>query len=242
MKDIHCWQSKFESCIYSDRLLHRIDDLNQEIHHQVDIQEVKKAIYYAKKYHNTQTRQTGEPYYSHPLEVAYLLAQYAVEEAPKYYRTDLLVTSILHDTIEDTDLTEGMILDIFGRIVSSQVEGLTRHKKNGKITSAQLIELLWQEKKYDLLFVKLLDRFHNLQTLTVKSSQKIEKTLQETFSSFLSLSLYLELPKLERTFIHACHSLIDIQKEDISQDVSVNDSFQLPSLNSQSKIWPFRIR
>ena len=49
---------------------------------------VKKAIYYAKEYHGEQKRQTGEPYYSHPIEVAYMLAEYAAQNDKQYFRTD----------------------------------------------------------------------------------------------------------------------------------------------------------
>ncbi len=54
-------------------------------------------------------RQSSEPYYSHPIEVAYMVAEYAASEIPRYFRTDMIVTSILHDTIEDTKLTEKMM-------------------------------------------------------------------------------------------------------------------------------------
>jgi len=51
MKDLNCWQSKFESCYYSDRLIDKIILLNEKTKNKVDINETKKAIYYAKKYH-----------------------------------------------------------------------------------------------------------------------------------------------------------------------------------------------
>ena len=70
MKDLNLWRSKFELCSYSNRLINKIILLN-EVNNNVDLNEVKKAIYYARKYHGQQKRETGEPYYSHPLEVAY---------------------------------------------------------------------------------------------------------------------------------------------------------------------------
>jgi (p)ppGpp synthase/HD superfamily hydrolase len=91
-------------------------------------------------------RQFGEPYYSHPIEVAYMAAEYAASEIPRYFRTDVIVTSILHDTIEDTTLTEKMIAYIFGSTMASQVEALTKIKPHGKINSKEILDLLYQQK------------------------------------------------------------------------------------------------
>ena len=136
MEDINCWQSKYQSCEYSDRLMNKLYQMNQEVNRPIDLEEVRKGIYYAKKYHGSQMRQSGEPYYSHPLEVAYMVAEYTASKIPSYFRTDIIVTSILHDTLEDTKLTEKMIAYIFGDKVASQVEALTRVKPHGKISSA----------------------------------------------------------------------------------------------------------
>lgn len=136
MKDINCWESKFLPCSYSDRLLNKLSTLNKSTTHQVDIIEVKKAIYYAKKYHSGQMRESGEAYYTHPLEVASMVADHC-------FKTDILVSSVLHDVIEDTTLTEEMITSIFGEKVASQVEDLTRIKKDRKISSAEMVESLY---------------------------------------------------------------------------------------------------
>ena len=114
MEDNNSWISKFQSCIYSDKLLTKLVSLNKRAKNKIDLTEVKKAIYYAKKYHASQLRQTGEPYYSHPIEVAYMASDYL-------FRTDIIVTSILHDTIEDTDLTFEMIKIIFSEKIANQM-------------------------------------------------------------------------------------------------------------------------
>ena len=144
MENKQNWELQFEGCIYSDRLLDKLLFLMQETGKKVDIVEIKKAIFYARKYHGNQKRQSGEPYYSHPLEVAYMISSYLL-------RTDIIVTSILHDTLEDTELTFEMIETIFGKIVANQVMDLTRIKEDGeKISSAVMVESLWIQKKYDL--------------------------------------------------------------------------------------------
>ncbi len=232
MEDIHNWQSKFESCEYAERLLNKLTRLNQQVKQPIDIDEVKKGIYYAKKYHGSQMRQSGEPYYSHPIEVAYMVAQHTALEMPQYFRTDMIITSLLHDTIEDTALTKTMIDSIFGSQVANQVEDLTRAKVDRKISAAETVELLWLQKKYDVLIIKLFDRIHNVQTIGVKSPEKIKKIIEETLSRFMSLSIYLGTPKVEQILARLCFK--NMQRQNDHQ--TLHDNFRLPSLVSQSKI------
>lgn len=236
MEDFHNrqynWQSKFESCEYSDRLLDKLSQLDQQVKQPIDIDEVKKGIYYAKKYHGKQMRQSGEPYYSHPIEVAYMVAEYTALGIPQYFRTDMIVTSLLHDTIEDTALTKTMIDSIFGSQVASQVEDLTRIKADKKISAGKTVELLWVQKKYDVLVIKLFDRLHNVQTIGVKSPEKIKKIIEETLISFMSLTIYLGMPKIEQMLAGLCFKNMQIKND----HHILHDNFLLPSLVSQSKI------
>ncbi len=74
MEKINYWDnSKYQYCAYAERLLNKLIVLNEKVKQPIDMYEVKKGIYYAKKYHGSQMRQSGEPYYSHPIEVAYML-------------------------------------------------------------------------------------------------------------------------------------------------------------------------
>ena len=168
--------------------VYNIDSVQKTVKYIKTMEDLKE--YYAKKYHGSQMRQSGEPYYSHPIEVAYLLAEYTAEYDTKYFRTDLLVTAILHDTIEDTELTFEMIKITFGEIIACQVVDLTRIRKNKhKISSAEIANSLWLQKKYDILLIKLFDRLHNLQTIDAKSPEKIKKIVNETFNSFIIFSV-----------------------------------------------------
>ncbi|OZG31522.1 MULTISPECIES: HD domain-containing protein [Rickettsieae] len=205
MEDIANWQAKFECCDYSDKLLNKLILLNNKVPYPVDIREIIKAIYYAKKYHGSQRRQSGEPYYSHPIEVAYMVAQYTAQEIPTLFKTEMIVTSLLHDTIEDTALTEEMIARIFGSIVANQVEGLTRIKPYGKISAKETLDLLFQQERYDVILIKLFDRIHNLQTLRAKSSEKALKIVKETVGYFITLCVQLEIPIAERQLTKLCY-------------------------------------
>ncbi len=133
MEDINSWKEKFEICVYSKKLLDKLEYLNTKVENPIDILEIKKGIYYACKYHGSQMRQSGDPYYSHPIEVAIMLAELVAEEAPKLYNVIMLQAALLHDTIKDTELTEEAITEIFGPKVAKHVEGLTRIKSYGKI-------------------------------------------------------------------------------------------------------------
>ena len=185
MNDLFCWELKFKFCYYSESLLNKIYLQNEISNHKVDILQIKKAIYYAKKYHNSQKRLSGEPYYSHPLAVAELVT-------PHCFKTDILVTSILHDTIEDTELTKDLLEYIFNANIASKVDDLTRVKFDRKISSAEMLELLWLQKKEELLLIKLCDRLHNMKTLGAKSKEKTKSISEETLLNFLTLNIHLE--------------------------------------------------
>ncbi|WP_425360211.1 MULTISPECIES: HD domain-containing protein [unclassified Candidatus Tisiphia] len=225
MEDINDWEVKYENCKYADRLLTKLMQMNQEVNRPIDIKEVKKAIYYAKKYHGSQMRQSGEPYYSHPIEVAYMTSDYL-------FRTDIIVTSILHDTIEDTELSKSMIASIFGEQVASQVEDLTRVKSYGKISAAETIELLFQQKKKDILLIKLFDRLHNMQTIGAKSPEKIKKIVEETLREFVVLSIYLGMPEIKYHFIKMCFQHLTITH------CPTPDLYQLFSLDNSQPLFP----
>ncbi len=203
------WQSKYANCQFAEKLLNKISELNQKAKPPIDIDMVKKGIYYAKKYHGSQMRQSGEPYYSHPIEVAYMVAEYTALEIPKYFRTDIIITSLLHDTLEDTELSEKLISMVFGEQIASQVVDLTRVKSYGKISAAETLDLLFQQKKYDVLLIKLFDRLHNMQTISFKSPEKAMKIIKETMEHFVILAVYLGIQKVENQFYQLCLSILN---------------------------------
>ncbi len=208
MEDINDWEEKYENCKYADRLLSKLSELNQQVTIPVNINEITKGIYYAKKYHGSQMRQSGDPYYSHPIEVAYMVAEYTALNMPKYYRTDMIITSLLHDTIEDTAFTEEMIGRVFGEQVASQVVDLTRVKSYGKISAAETMSILYSQNKKDILVIKLFDRIHNMQTIGAKSPDKIKKIVGETAQSFLAVCTYFGYINLENYLYKLCHNSV----------------------------------
>ncbi|ALA62019.1 HD domain-containing protein [Rickettsia amblyommatis] len=237
MQNLENWQDEFEICIYAKRLLDKVIYLNSIVKvPKVDVLVVKKAIYYARKYHGSQMRQSGEPFYSHPLEVSYLVSDYL-------FRTDILVTAILHDTIEDTELTQEEIAAAFGWQVANQVMDLTRIKGAGvKISSAETVELLYREKKYDVLLIKLFDRLHNIQTIGAKPPEKIRKITDETLKRFITLSIFFEdrthgVLKISNKIAALCHYYSPIKKHMLqNQTIIFKDNYQLPFPTAQNAI------
>lgn len=234
MEEVRDWEKDFEVCIYAKKLLEKIVHLNNVVKvPPVDIVEVRKAIYYARKYHGSQMRQSGEPFYSHPLEVAYMVSNYL-------FRTDVIVVSILHDTIEDTALTQEMISQEFGAKVANQVMDLTRIKEGGiKISSAEMVEILYKEKKHDVLLIKLFDRLHNIQTISAKSPEKIKKIVNETKIHFFLFGKYLAISQLINE--------IEILSIKYSNSVCCNNTYfsfnfyNLPLLDFQNVLVPTSI-
>ncbi len=234
MEDVNCWQSKFAPCQYSDKLLNKLNLLNEQVKSPVDISEVTKAIYYARKYHGSQMRKSGEPYYCHPIEVAYLFAKYVEKEARQYYTTDMVIVALLHDTIEDTKLTKDMIVQVFNQSVASKVEDLTRVKFDGKITAGETVNSLFIQHKKDVLHIKLFDRLHNMATIGYMSPEKIKKITTETINYFMPLATYLELNEIEQELEKlSLKALADINLLDT---FFPEDSSLLLSLTSQSDI------
>jgi (p)ppGpp synthase/HD superfamily hydrolase len=221
------------SCPYSKRLLGKLCLINLDLpeNSKIDIAEVEKGICYAKYYHGDQKRDSGDPYYSHPLEVANMVAGYLP-------RTDMIITAILHDTIEDTTLTKEEIIEAFGVKVAEQVCDLTRIKEGRiKISSAQMIEDLWIGKKLDVLMIKIFDRLHNMQTISSKSPEKIKKIAEETIKNFLIALINLDNKELYQLLKNLCipkSKNAESELQRASKTILHSTNSLLPSLNSRN--------
>jgi (p)ppGpp synthase/HD superfamily hydrolase len=176
-----------EPCQYSVRLIKRLKSLDTE--NVLDFGLIDKAIYWAKKYHDGQFRKSGEPYYTHPIEVAYLVSEYKL-------KTDVIVTAILHDIVEDTEVTAGMILDEFGRRIEEMVDRLTRDRPDGsKLSVEEILDNAYAKDDKEVLLIKVVDRLHNMQTLGAKTVEKQKKTANNTLEKIISCSENIEIHK-----------------------------------------------
>ncbi|CAK6536971.1 MAG: HD domain-containing protein [Candidatus Midichloria mitochondrii] len=101
-------------CRYSKRLIDKLLSKNSKSQIKVDCDKISKALYIACKYHNNQRRATGELYFSHSIEVAYIVADYL-------FKTDIIIAAILHDCIEDTELMKETIAKEFNNKITDYV-------------------------------------------------------------------------------------------------------------------------
>ena len=227
MEDLSSWKERFEECIYAKKLLDKLHYLNTKVVNPINLEEIKKGIYYARKYHALQMRKSGDPYYSHPIEVAIMVAEFTAAEVHKLYTSVMIQAALLHDTIEDTALTEEMIAKIFGEEVAKHVEGLTRVKPYGKITAEESLNILVKQKRYDTVLIKLFDRIHNVQTLGAKSPEKAQKIIEESLISFVKTAIYIEVHEIRQKLIKLCYQNLGISFNE--PRITFEGNFQLLS-------------
>jgi guanosine-3',5'-bis(diphosphate) 3'-pyrophosphohydrolase len=148
---------------------------------------LNKAYVYAMQKHGSQLRASGDPYFSHPLEVAAILTDLKLDDAT-------IAVGLLHDTIEDTDATRSEIDEMFGEDIGRLVEGLTKIKKldlvSKKAAQAENLRKLLLAISADIrvLLVKLADRLHNMRTLNHIPPDRRLPIAEETLEIYAPLA------------------------------------------------------
>lgn len=148
---------------------------------------LNRAYVYAMKAHGEQTRASGDPYFSHPLEVAAILTGLKLDDAT-------IVAALLHDTIEDTEATRAEIDNMFGPEIGALVEGLTKLKRLELVSrEAKQAEnlrklLLAIADDVRVLLIKLADRLHNMRTLEFVPSASRQRIAEETLDIYAPLA------------------------------------------------------
>jgi guanosine-3',5'-bis(diphosphate) 3'-pyrophosphohydrolase len=148
---------------------------------------LNRAYVYAMMAHGTQLRASGDPYFSHPLEVAAILTDLKLDDAT-------IVAALLHDTIEDTEATRAEIDEKFGPEIGALVDGLTKLKKLDLVTrEAKQAEnlrklLLAIAADVRVLLIKLADRLHNMRTLDFMQPDSRRRTAEETLDIYAPLA------------------------------------------------------
>ena len=155
--------------------------------HDADEDAINRAYVFATKYHGSQKRASGDPYFSHPVEVAGILTDLKLDH-------NSIITALLHDVVEDTEASLETVEKAFGTHIARLVDGVT------KLTR---LELQSEESKYAenfrklvlamsddirVLLVKLADRLHNMQTLKyIKKEEKRRRIARETMDIYAPL-------------------------------------------------------
>ena len=215
-----------EPCKYSIRLIEKLKSLDTQ--NVLDFELINKAVYWARKYHGDQKRKSGEPYYSHPLEVAYMVSEYKLN-------TDVIVASILHDIIEDTEVNAKMIHNAFGQRIAEMVDRLTRDRPDGtKLTVEEIINNAYHKKDKEVLLIKLFDRLHNIQTIESIKTEKQKKIAEETLKYVAIISTEFDDISLEEYIYMSSYKII-ATKQDYDfyykkyHRLLVFDDYRLPS-------------
>ena len=158
---------------------------------------LNRAYVFAVKMHGSQKRESGDPYFSHPVEVAGILTEYKLD-----YST--IITALLHDTMEDTAASHEDIEKLFGSQVASLVEGVTKLSKiqtqsehNKQAENFRKLVLAMSED-IRVLLIKLADRLHNMRTLHFcKKEEKRLRIARETLDIYAPLAERLGMNKMK---------------------------------------------
>ncbi|MBM10354.1 MAG: bifunctional (p)ppGpp synthetase/guanosine-3',5'-bis(diphosphate) 3'-pyrophosphohydrolase [Magnetovibrio sp.] len=159
---------------------------------------INRAYVFAMKAHGAQVRASGDPYFSHPLEVAGILTDFKLD-------TDTIVTALLHDTIEDTDTTLNDIEPLFGNSVAKLVDGVTKltriefQSDHAKQAENFRKFVLAMSEDIRVLLIKLSDRLHNMRTLHyIKNRGKRQRIARETMDIYAPLAERIGIQEMKQ--------------------------------------------
>ena len=148
---------------------------------------IRAAYAYGEQMHDGQLRHSGEPYFTHPVAVAAILAEQQLDDAT-------IITALLHDTIEDTPASYGEVQELFGTDVAELVDGVTK-LTNLQITSSETKQaenfrklFMAMSKDLRVILVKLSDRLHNMRTIKAMRPDKQVQKARETMDIFAPLA------------------------------------------------------
>lgn len=195
-----------------------------EAERQISLETVKQAYDLAETAHESQTRLSGEPYVSHPIEVAFILVDLGMD-------TDSICAGLLHDVVEDTEYTLDDIRRKFGSEVAALVDGVT---KLGKVPLSTKEEqqaenvrkmLLAMAEDVRVIIIKLADRLHNMRTLMFKSEKKQRETSLETMEVYAPIAHRLGIRAVKEEIEDlALHYLDPIACKEIESTLATNSN------------------
>ena len=166
-----------------EQIIQKIKEHNKKINQDL----ILKAYHFAKDNHNDQLRKSGEPYMIHPTEVAYILADIGLNDST-------VCAALLHDIIEDTDVTREQMEKEFGTEITEMVEGVTKLGKLKYVTAEEeQVEnyrkmFLAMGKDIRVILIKLADRLHNMRTLKYIPRERQIINARETLDLYAPLA------------------------------------------------------
>ncbi len=173
-----------------------LEQANTYLKKEKNLNLIKDAYDLAELHHRGQFRKSGDPYIQHPLEVAYMLA--SIHAGPS-----TIAAGLLHDVVEDTDVTIDIIKEKFGDDVANIVDGVTKISKLKYMTKEKVLAkthqkiLLAMTKDIRVILVKLVDRVHNMRTLDFQSKEKQISIAKETLDLYAPLAHRLGMYRIK---------------------------------------------
>lgn len=170
--------------------------------YEVDEKQLALALELIQTYHAHQVRKTGEKYFLHPIAVACLLKEYVFSEHKLPEQDKLFLAALLHDVVEDTDLPLPFLGACFGQAVMELVHGLTNIDSGLRgvaLSKLSTMDRLQEEDR--VLYGKLCDRLHNMQTIGAKPLHKQKITAEDTRKFYLTHAERLGLKKLHKELL-----------------------------------------
>ena len=173
-----------------------------------DMELIDRAFAVADKAHSGVKRRSGEPYITHPLNVASLLGELGLD-------SESISAALLHDVVEDTEITKGEIESQFGEEVANLVDGVT---KLGQITFSTMEEqqaenlrkmLLAMSQDIRVMIIKLCDRLHNMRTMTAMPDQKRRDKALETMEVYAPIAHRLGMNNIQEELEDLSLSFLD---------------------------------
>ncbi|HEY4697043.1 MAG TPA: bifunctional (p)ppGpp synthetase/guanosine-3',5'-bis(diphosphate) 3'-pyrophosphohydrolase [Gallionella sp.] len=162
-----------------------------------DVEHVRVAFEFSRAAHQGQMRQSGDPYISHPIAVARILA-------PLHIDVQAIIAALLHDVVEDTEVTTGQVAEKFGKPVAELVEGLSKldriqfeTREDAQAENFRKM-LLAMARDVRVILIKLADRLHNMRTLESMALGKRERIARETMEIYAPIANRLGLNDIYR--------------------------------------------
>ena len=159
----------------------------KKIYSDIELENIRHAYEVAKQAHKAQLRRSGEPYIIHPIAVAGILADLGMD-------SQSLIAALLHDTVEDTELTNEDIVKNFGEEIAQLVDGVTKLAKVPTETKAEAQAenirkmLLAMSNDIRVIIIKLADRLHNMRTINYVREEKRRETALETLEIYAPIA------------------------------------------------------
>ena len=208
----------------SDALVEKIIERVKEYNPEADVDLIYSAYEFAKSMHGDQKRISGDPYISHPVEVAYIASQLSLD-------VSTIIACLLHDVVEDTGCCYDDVAEKYGKSVAELVDGVTKLERiKYSSREEQQVENLRKmffamSKDIRVVVIKLIDRLHNMRTMSFMPEEKQLRISKETLDVYAPLAHRLGMSKIKIELEDLSLKYLDpVAYEEIRENISLKKS------------------